>query len=225
MQGYTEKREQGFTLIELLVAMVIALVLISAVSAAFLSQQKNYAVQEQVSEMIQTARASMDMIIREIRMAGYDPTGTLQRDDPTEAGGVPFVGIPYDSSQLEIVADIAGTTDAEGNVVGDGDTDDANEDIVYKFYDAADPTYPNQIKRKTGNGTFQPFVENVEAFSFTYLDADGNATTNTADIRQIKIAITTKTAEPDPDYSHPTYSDGYRRYTLTTLIRPINLAL
>lgn len=222
MQRFTEKREQGFTLIELLVAMVIALILIVSISAAFISQRKNYAVQEQVAEMIQTARASMDMMSREIRMAGYDPTGTLQRDDPAEAGGIPFVGIPYDTSQLEIVTDI---DDDAGNGVGDGDTDDPNEDIVYKFYDATDSTYPNQIKRRTGNGTFQPFAENIEAFTFTYLDEDGNATTNTADIRQIEIVITARTAEPDPDYSHPTYSDGHRRYTLTTVITPINLAL
>ena len=222
MESSTEKREQGFTLIELLVAMVIALVLIVSISAAFISQQKNYAVQEQVAEMIQTARASMDMMSREIRMAGYDPTGTLQRDDPTEAGGIPFVGIPYDTTQLEIVADVA---DDAGDDEGDGDTGDPNEDIVYKFYDATDSTYPNQIKRRTGNGTFQPFVENIEAFTFTYLDADGNTTTTTADIRQIGIVITAKTAEPDPDYSHPTYSDGHRIYTLTTVITPINLAL
>ena len=225
MDSSVEKREQGFTLIELFVAMVIALIVITATSSAFISQQQNYAVQEQVTEMIQTARASMDMITREIRMAGYDPTGTLQKDDPTEADGIPFVGIPYDSSQLEIVADIAGATDAAGDEVGDGETDDANEDIIYKFYDATDSTYPNQIKRRTGNGTFQPFVENIEAFTFTYLDADGNATTNTADIRQIGIVITAKTGEPDPNYSHPTYSDGHRRYTLTTVVTPINLAL
>ena len=222
MQSSTEKREQGFTLIELLVAMVIVLLLIASISTVFISQQKNYTLQERVAEMIQTARASMDMMSREIRLGGYDPLGTLQRDDPSEAGGIPFVGIPYDTSQLEIVSDI---DDGAGSGAGDGDTDDLNEDIVYKFYDTTDSTYPNQIKRKSGSGNFESFAENIEAFTFAYLDADGNATTVTAEIRQIEITIITKTAQADPDYSHPTYSDGYRRYTLTTRITPINLAL
>ncbi len=216
------EKDNGFTLIELLIAMVIALVVITSIASAFISQRKIYATQEQVAEMIQTARASMDMITREIRMAGYDPSATLQKDDPTEAAGISFVGIPYDTSQLEIVADI---DDDAGNGVGDGDTGDPNEDIVYRFYDATDSTYPNQIKRRTGNGYFQPFAENIETFTFAYLDEDGNATTTTADVRQIQITITARTAEQDPDYSDPTYSDGHRRYTLTTVITPINLGL
>ena len=215
-------KDNGFTLIELLIAMVIALVVLTSIASAFISQRKTYAVQEQIAEMIQTARASMDMITREIRMAGYAPSGTLQKNDPTETGGIPFVGIPYDTSQLEIVVDI---DDDAGNGEGDGDTGDPNEDIVYRFYDATDSTYPNQIKRRTGSGFFQPFAENIEAFTFAYLDADGNATTTTADIRQIQVTITARTAEQDPDYSDPTYSDGYRRYSLTSQITPPNLGL
>lgn len=215
MENSNTNGEHGFTLIELLIAMTIALVVITSISSAFISQRKTYAVQEQISEMQQNARAAMDMMSREIRMAGYDPSGTLQRNDPTEAGGIPFVGIPYDATQLEIVGDLD----------GDGGTTNANEVIIYKFYNASDANYPNQIKRKTGSGYFQPFVENIEAFTFQYLDANGSVTTTTADIRQIDITITARTAEQDPDYSDPTYSDGYRRYTLTSFITPPNLDL
>jgi len=223
MQNSKENGERGFTLIELLIAMVVALVLITSISSAFISQRKIYATQEQVAGMIQTARASMDMMTREIRMAGYDPTGTLQRSDPTEAGGITFVGIPYNTDQLQMVTD--NNNNAGNYLTGDGDTGDPNEDIRYRFYDAADADYPNQLKRRTGAGFFQPFAENIEAFTFAYLDADGNATTTTADIRQIDITITARTAIPDPDYSDPTYSDGYRRYTLTSRITPPNLDL
>jgi type IV pilus assembly protein PilW len=218
MQRSSKDREQGFTLIELLIAMVIALVVIGAVSTAFVSQRKTYAAQEQITEMIQNARAAMDTMTREIRMAGYDPLGVLQKDDPSEAGGTPFVGIPYDSTQLEIVVDI---DDGSGGT-GDGNTDDPHEDIIYSF-DSGN----HQIDRDTssdGNNP-QPFVENIELFTFAYLDEEGNATTSTVEIRQIEITITAKTVKPDPNYSHPTYSDGYRRYTLISLITPINLAL
>ena len=222
MRCSEQERELGFTLVELLIAMVMALVVTTSIAGVFISQRKTFATQEQVSEMVQTARAAMDMITREVRMAGYDPTGTMQRKDPSEAGGIPFVGIPYNRRQLEIFADI---DDDDGSGSGDGDTGDANEEIVYRFYDASDRRYPNQIKRKSGRGYFKAFAENIDAFNFRYLDADGNPTTSTPDIRQVEITITSRTARPDPDYTDPAYGDGYRRYTLTSRVTPPNLAL
>jgi len=218
MLKFKANREQGFTLIELLIAMAIALVIIAALSSAFISQRKTYAVQEQVSEMIQNARAAMDMITREVKMGGYDPTGTLQKDDPSETDGTPFVGIVYDPNELKIVADI--NNDA-GTGTGDGDTNDGNEKIVYEFYDGTDSNYPYELKRKTGAGTFQPFAEHIENFTFDYLKADGNLTTTTSLIRQIQITITARTGDPDPDYSS---NDGYRTYTLRSRVTPPNLS-
>ena len=220
-----ENRGRGFTLIELLIAMVIALVIITALSSFFISQRKTFDVQEQVSEMVQGARAAMDMITREIKMAGYAPTGydkqfengaaqtpppplLMQRTAPAASR---FVGIPYKTAQLEIIADLS----------GDGTIGDAShEKIVYKYYDTSD--YPKQIKRSTNDGNFQPFAENIQSFAFEYYEADGTTTTTTdADIRQIKIEITVMTANPDPNYTD--YSDGHRRYTLTSNVTPPNL--
>jgi len=222
-------REKGFTLIELLIAMALALVIIGALSGAFVSQRKTYAVQEQVSEMIQNARAAMDMISREIKMAGYAPTGydktfegggtqttpppsLMQRKDPTASR---FVGIPYDTTQLEIIADLT----------GDGLTDDDNEKITYKYYD--ETAYPKQIKRKTSDaGTFQPLAENIQGFSFSYWDPNGAEITSSvgqANIRMIKIEIEARTAQEDSNYTHPINGDGYRTYTLTSFVTPPNL--
>ena len=208
MQDLTEIREQGFTLVELLVAMAIALVVIGSISSAFVSQRKIYAAQEQVSEMIQSARAAMDMISREVKMAGYDPTGTLQTSDPAYAD---FVGIPYDTSQLEIIADINEDGETDGSIT----PDDTNEVIAYAHYDATD-----QIKRKTGAGTFQPFAENIQSFAFEYYKSDGTTTTTDAEIRQIKITIIARTGQPDPDYSA---NGGYRIFTLRSYVTPPNL--
>jgi len=172
MQNSTENSERGFTLIELLIAMAIALVVITSISSAFISQRKTYAVQEQITAMTQDARAALDMISREVRMAGYDPTG---------AG---IVGIPYSATQLEVRADLN----------GDGDTSDTHEDITYT-YDSTN----KQIDRNTGGGA-QPFAENIQSFAFEYYKTDGTTTTTDADIRQIDITITARTSEPDPDY-------------------------
>lgn len=185
-----ENKEGGFTLIELLIAMAIGLVILGAICSTFIIQRKTYDVQEQITEMVQSARAAMDMMTWEIRMAGYNPTG---------AG---FNGITYSTSQLQIQADLD----------GDGGTGGSYEDIIY-IYDGTN----SQIDRNTGGGD-QPFAENIQSFAFDYLDSAGSATTTTANIRQIRITITARTAKPDPDYG------GYRTYTLTSLITPPNLA-
>jgi prepilin-type N-terminal cleavage/methylation domain-containing protein len=59
----------GFTLIELLIAMTVGLVVIGAAYQSFVTQQKTYRVQREVTEMLQNARAAVDFMARELRMA------------------------------------------------------------------------------------------------------------------------------------------------------------
>ena len=198
-----KNKERGFTLVELLIAMTIGLIILTALSSTFLLQRDIYDDQEQIVEMVQTARAAMDMMTGEIRMAGYDPKGTMQRSDPT---GAKFVGIPYDANKLEIYADLN----------GDEDTDEPNEYIKYTM----DSDFPFEIRRDTGGGR-QEFALNIQSFTFDYFDSNGNSTTTTANIRQIKITITARTSKPDRNY---TPNSGYRTYTLTSYITPRNLA-
>ena len=199
MRDSTENRERGFTLVELLIAMTLGLIVLSSLASVFVSQRKTYDAQEQVAEMVQGARAAMDMISSELKMAGYDPTGA------------DFVGVPYSATQLQILADI---DDDAGTGSGDGDTGDPHENIIYT-YDSAN----KQIDRNTGGGA-QPFAENIQAFTFQYYDKDLNTTTTAADIRQIDITITSRTSKPDPDHSS---NGGYRTYTLSSYVTPPNL--
>ena len=203
IQYSIENSERGFTLVELLIAMAISLVVLTSLSSAFISQRKTYAVQEQITEMIQGARGAMDIISRETIMAGFAPTGydRLFERDPTAAQtalkmqrtnstAARFVGIPIDTTQVEINADLS----ADGTI---GDV--SNEKIVYKDSDTSD--YPKQIMRSTNGGTFQTFAENIKSFTIAFYDADGVATTATANIRQIGITITAQTSKPDPNSS------------------------
>jgi type IV pilus assembly protein PilW len=184
------KREKisGYTLLELLVSMALGMLLLAALGETFSSQSKFYNVQEQVNEMQQNARAAMDVMTREIKMGGYDPAGTG------------LTGVPYNASQLNVVADLDGNGDPSG----------PGENITYSF-DSANL----QIVRNSGSS--QILAHNIQALSFSYLDATGNSTTDTPSIRQIQISITARTSKPDSN-------SGYRTYQITALITPPNLA-
>jgi type IV pilus assembly protein PilW len=69
------KGKSGFTLIEIMVALLLSSLLTMAVYSIFISQQHAYTVQDQVVEMEQNARAAIDMVRRELRMAGYNAMG------------------------------------------------------------------------------------------------------------------------------------------------------
>ena len=61
----------GFTLTELLITMAISGILLAAIVSTFITQQKAYALQTQLADMRLNTRAALDMVVREVRMAGY----------------------------------------------------------------------------------------------------------------------------------------------------------
>jgi len=203
MPNISFKSSRGLTLIELMVALSIGMIVLGALTATFILQRKAYSAQEQVIEMTQTARAAMDMIGREARMAGYfNSANPMQRDSSANPH---FVGIPVADSRLEILADLD----------GDGDTGDANEHIIYTF-DAAN----RMIRRNTGGGA-QPFAENIQAFSFMYLNENGSPAATDAAVRKIRITVTARTVKSD---SHDPGS-GAGTLTLVEDVFPRNLGL
>jgi prepilin-type N-terminal cleavage/methylation domain-containing protein len=64
--------KRGITLIELLVALVISGVVIGAIYNIFIAQTKAYTVQDQVVEVQQSTRSAMEIMLRDLRMAGFD---------------------------------------------------------------------------------------------------------------------------------------------------------
>jgi type IV pilus assembly protein PilW len=188
----------GFTLTELMVAMGIGMAVLAAVTTTFMAQAKFYNAQEQINEMQQNARGALDIITRELKMAGYKPNGGT------------FEGVTYSTAQLLIQADL----DSSGGI---SSSSTANEQITYA-YDSAN----NQITRKRGTGTAEVLADNITAFTFSYYDGSGASTTTSANVRQVKVNITARTAKPDPNY---TSNNGYRTYPITATITPPNLGL
>ena len=186
--------EHGFSLIELITAIGISGIVLAAITATFISQSRSYDAQEQINGMQQAARVAMDMITREVRMGGYDPT----------SAGISGI-VVCNATTIQVRADVV--------VPADGLTTGTNEDITYTFDDPND-----QILRDA-----EILVENIALADFDCLvstNPDVVAAT-VADILTVRITITATTAKSDPNY---TPNGGYRTYTLTSLITPRNLA-
>ena len=74
----SEVYQRGLTLIELMVALALSFIVIGAVYRTFTSQQRTYTIQDQVAEAQQNARVAMNILMRDLRMAGHGkPEGNV----------------------------------------------------------------------------------------------------------------------------------------------------
>lgn len=188
----------GFTLVELMVSMAISLAVLAAIAGTFTAQTRQNSAEEQLGQMQQNVRGALDLMIREIQMAGYKPAGGSFSGIQTSSATTLRIKLDLDSSGVE--------------------TDATTDDISYSFDSST-----GLITRTLNNtGSSATLADNVTAFSFTYLDANGASTTTNTAVRRITINITARTAKPDPGY---TINNGYRTYQITAAVTPPNLAL
>ncbi len=196
-------QQRGFSLAELLITLTISTLVLAGVYQIFISHQKAFALREQIAEMQQNARIGMDMLVRELRMAGYDPSGRA-------GAGI----VKANAQSIHFTIDLN----------GDGDTEDANEDITYSLYDSGKDG-DLDLGRKSGDGVRQPVAENIQNLEFVYILADGTTTSTPADpnqIRTIQVTLIARTAKPDKDYQG---NNGYRTMSLTTRVQVRNKGL
>ncbi len=206
---------RGFTLIEVMVAIVISAIATIGAYDIFISQQRTYSAQEQVAAMQQNVRVAMDLMMREIRMAGYDQLTT-----------------GFD----EIITAIQTSVQIRADLNEDGDTADQHEDITFTLVN-------NMIARTDAvDGVAQPLSENIVNLAFVYFDANGNQIpyadidgvfpveqNNRNDIRQVSLTVIARTEREDSNWQgfdiNGAPGGGYRIRSLTVNIRPRNLGL
>ena len=154
------QKSKGYSLVEVLVALALAGVVSAALYTAFVSQNRSYVKEDQVVDMQQNLRAGMDLMVREIRMAGYDPSRTNNfglvdmqlrdiNDNPSLAGN--------------------GTIRYKADFDGDGVIGGPNEDVTYSLYDSpvTSPAGALELGRNTGGGR-QTVFSYVEALRFAF---------------------------------------------------------
>jgi type IV pilus assembly protein PilW len=238
------KGTPGFTLIELLIAMLISALIMAAILTTYKFNRDVYEAQDQVTEVQQTLRAATYQLVREIRMAGFNPLETVDEDHKPKIVEAEndLLYFTYDSNE-----------DGEVNVGGD----DTGEHVVYDLYTSA--TGIPTLGRTTDNNDIdtstplahQPVADNIEAIEFYYTLKDGTNVLPTAaapltaaqiaDIRSIQVSILARTRYPDRKYTDGQtylpasnadegtvwgpYNDNYRRRLLITSVTCRNLGL
>lgn len=169
------QNDLGFTLIEMMVALVISGILALSLYNLYIFQSETHTVQEQISDMQQNARIAMDMISRDVRMAGFNPSGAT------------FVGLACSTSQIQIKADLN----------GNGNTTDLNEDITYSL-DTSNALNPKIKRKNSTSGTAQDFAENISSFSVTPVLQSGTTV-------GASISITARTRKKDRGFTGDGY--------------------
>lgn len=216
--------ERGFTLVELMVTLVIAFVITGAAYSAYVVQQKNYSIQEEVAVVQQNIRAGLDIMTREMRMAGYDPTFSGKYKITAANAG-----------SFQFTTDLCDDGGNPGTCVIGGET--ITESYQYELYDSSGDGTIDALRRTPGGS---PIADNIEALEFRYTLRDGTQTlapTN-AELKQIvQVEISLLARSDREDYQHVDartyktasgvtlgpYNDNYHRRMVTTTLQLRNL--
>ena len=81
------KKLKGFTIIELMIALLLSSVLLTGVVQIYASSKQSYQVTENISRMQENSRFAMNLLTREIRMAGFSPCPRTDEVAVTLTGG------------------------------------------------------------------------------------------------------------------------------------------
>jgi type IV pilus assembly protein PilW len=156
--------KKGVTLIELLIVMVIAAITMAGIYRVFISQTKTYAVQDQVMEVQQSVRGAMEILLRDLRMAGFDDDNP--NSDVTIANPL---ATPVQTSDITINYEYY-----DRNLVGTEAQRYQSHQVRY-WRNAGNSTLMRTITRDAA-ATTETILENVSALTFTYgIDRDNDA--------------------------------------------------
>ena len=156
---------KAFSLVEMMVAMAIFSIIMAGIIAAFHEQMKLHSKQQKVSEMQQDARTAMYVMSKELKMAGFDPTGTADTGIMPVANRHDVVTLSMDVTGGEsdgLDNDGDGKNDnSKEKAFGDGETDDSNEVITYTLKNG-------NLTRASGKGSPQTLAANIDALDLEY---------------------------------------------------------
>ena len=190
--------QKGFTLVELMVAITLMSMTLAAFYAVFTVQTRSLNAQDHRLEAQQYARAVLDLMIREIRSAGYFPGSACTT--PAHTLGI----VAADEENLQFVQDAD----------GDNTCVSANENITYAY----DFTNKNVTRAADGAPAEVLTDGNAVAFQFVYYPrqttgvvpppfcvtpgypsgCSGDLAVNLANIQRVEIRLTVESKNVYP---------------------------
>lgn len=231
----TNIRLAGFTLVELMITLAISTLIVAAIYAAYRTQRDVYEAQVQVTEIQQNLRAATGQMVREIRLAGFDPECEGEyKILLSDADGA------TDGDSLRFDADLCKDGGLPSDCAG-GANISAPEKFSYRLDGSGGllrlaPSMPAAFEPG------EPIADHIEDLEFYYTMNDGAQTltpnaAQTENIRTIQISILGRARRPDPNFTtnltYTTgsgatwgpYPDNFRRYLLITTVHIRNEGL
>ena len=188
---------KGTTLIELLVVLVISGIIIAGIYRLFISQSKAYTVQDQVVEVQQNMRNATEILLRDLRMTGFD-------DDNNP--GITFTYPPDPNQDVYILGDNSITVSYE---YYDRTALQYQRHRVAYWIDAPSSSLIRQITINNVASPQETLLEEVEALSFTYgVDTDEDVKVNnwvsagavgTSKVIAVRVQLTARPEPVNPD--------------------------
>jgi len=172
----------GFTVTELVLALAMMMMVMAAMVSLLISLNRSYTAQNVTAGVQQVTRAGINIIARDIRMAGLNPLKINQ------------IGI------LEASVDkIRFQHDTNGNGTIESDQD---EDIAYLLN-----RNHQLIRQKDGNTrSNKSLINYVEDLTFKYIDRDDEETSILNDIHSVEISLMVREPAGNNKYISRTYS-------------------
>jgi prepilin-type N-terminal cleavage/methylation domain-containing protein len=110
MKVLCHRNNRGYTLTEVLIAIVIGIILITGISATYISQNRSYVTQESVSEVNTQSKIAHDMIVYEIKSAGFE--------QPVDLNQEPINGFSTVVSYVDSTSSTDAITIVSGRMIG-----------------------------------------------------------------------------------------------------------
>ena len=196
------KREQGFTLVELLVSILLTSIIMGAIYSVYRVQTHSAKVQEYRLEAQEYARSVLDIMVREIRNAAYNPLGaTLGTNCAGGLPGTPSV-VTGTATSIRFTYDFENT--AGTTFTPDGNCNGPDEDITYTYDTTGCAAGFGNVTR---NGSANPLTNcNVTSFDLRYFKQDGTELSRPViaaelpNIQRAMITLTVQSLKPDTEF-------------------------
>jgi prepilin-type N-terminal cleavage/methylation domain-containing protein len=162
----------GFSLLELVVGLAIASIAMVAVVGVFTTLTRSYTTQTASAGLQQKARAGLDYMAQNIRMAGLNPK---------RLSGAGIISANASSLEFNLDRNLNGTME------------NTDEEHIRFSFDPADRQIDEELYVGWDNESKQPLVGDVTDLTFNYFDQNGDlldAAPDVADIRTVEIFLT-----------------------------------